>query len=661
MTRLLHKGLLLFSIAALLLTCTTYEFPESPYAKIETLPVANLTQEGVTFQGVISKLSVDKIIDHGFIFGLNSTLRFGDFRKISLGPSTEVGVFEHVQKTELYSDSTYYIQAYITTASYTALGEILSFDSKGGVAPLITNFLPIEATWGDTLTIEGEYFSSISNQVQVKFGTHTAKIITSTASTITCLVPSDVPEKATPILVTSSGKQTQSLTDFTFRSPILTSFSPITGTFEDIITLVGQNFSNDPGKNIVKLNNVLAEVLESTTSQLKIKVPYTITTKDNTISVSVNLQSSSSSLVFRMLAPIINTISTTEGFMGETIVINGNNFNPYEQGNGVFFGNNMANVLSATKQQLTVVIPNGIYKKRENTIDVNIAEQQAVSSQKLMLQDAWLQKDIIQLNNSRTGAVSFSIGNYGYIGLGYNQSNTVYNDFWKFDPTTGEWSAAGQMPGPSRGGAFSFATSTHAYVGGGRNPYTSEDLYDFWRFNPANNSWTQLADLPIPFVSGIGLYATNSGYVLLNTESENFWTYNPLADQWLPLADLNTYWRMVTGFVLLEKPYFYGVDDSSLPNELFTYSPITQDWGSYVEQEDNYIVTSGVGFSVSGKGYVANPSGLSRFDPSTFSFERISENFTRGDGASTFTIGNKVYIGYGDNAMDFWEWDLDYE
>lgn len=68
--------------------------------------------------------------------------------------------------------------------------------------------------------------------------------------------------------------------------PITEPLSKNSGKIGDIIVIKGENFSESIAENIVKFNEVLAEVLEATTTSLKIKIPKGATTGDLTITIN---------------------------------------------------------------------------------------------------------------------------------------------------------------------------------------------------------------------------------------------------------------------------------------------------------------------------------------------------------------------------------------
>src|SRR4051812_29189228 len=79
-------------------------------------------------------------------------------------------------------------------------------------------------------------------------------------------------------------------------------------------------------------------------------------------------------------------------------------------------------------------------------------------------QNTWTQKADFG-GAARRSAIGFCIGNYGYLGTGYNSN--FYDDLWKYDPVNDVWTQVASYPGPARFCAVEFVLSTNAYVGTG--------------------------------------------------------------------------------------------------------------------------------------------------------------------------------------------------
>ena len=107
--------------------CDSYEFPIAPYPKVVTLQVVGIPGKGVTFQGDITHLNDEPIVNHGFVWGLSKypTIKYGG--KIELGSTSTAGVFHADLEAELNPDSTYNVRAFISTKTYLFYGENVSF------------------------------------------------------------------------------------------------------------------------------------------------------------------------------------------------------------------------------------------------------------------------------------------------------------------------------------------------------------------------------------------------------------------------------------------------------------------------------------------------------------------------------------------------------
>lgn len=98
----------------------------------------------------------------------------------------------------------------------------------------------------------------------------------------------------------------------------------------------------------------------------------------------------------------------------------------------------------------------------------------------------------------RRNAVSFTIGDYGYAGLGDNllESDIFINfdavdDFWRYEPEADRWVLLGRFPGGPRNFVGGGSLNGKGYLGfgiEGFNVYYS----DIWSFDPNNNRWRKL-------------------------------------------------------------------------------------------------------------------------------------------------------------------------
>ena len=153
--------------------------------------------------------------------------------------------------------------------------------------------------------------------------------------------------------------------------------------------------------------------------------------------------------------------------------------------------------------------------------------------------------------NGRNHPAMVAVGDKIYMGCGSNTSNL--SDWWEYDITQNSWSQKTSLPANDRHHPFYFGIGNYAYVGFGHgstpgpgsNPSNGVSIYnDFYRYDPSNDSWLRLNDFPSEArVAGTQLSYNNKGYVLSGDgddhgplSSGEFWEYDPNGDYWTQLT-----------------------------------------------------------------------------------------------------------------------------
>jgi len=174
--------------------------------------------------------------------------------------------------------------------------------------PIITGFTPTTGITGTAVTINGFNFINVSG---VRFGSIPASSFTvNSANSISATVASG--ESGNVSITASLG--TGFLPGFTFGSPTIISFAPLSGLIGDTITITGTNFNSVPANNLVWFGAVKATVLSATANSLSVVVPVGASYKP--ISVTTNNLIGFSNTPFNVL------------FQGGGIVLAANSFAP---------------------------------------------------------------------------------------------------------------------------------------------------------------------------------------------------------------------------------------------------------------------------------------------------------------------------------------------
>lgn len=139
-------------------------------------------------------------------------------------------------------------------------------------------------------------------------------------------------------------------------TPIITSFSPESGSSRTTVTINGKNFHPSTVDNVVKFNEVDAPVIFATRAQLIVNVPQQAIT--GRISVTVAEKTAISSIDFVIPnSPKILEVSPNYGSIGAAIEITGFSFSEIPEENDVRFNGIKATIFSAAPMRLVVVVP----------------------------------------------------------------------------------------------------------------------------------------------------------------------------------------------------------------------------------------------------------------------------------------------------------------
>lgn len=186
-------------------------------------------------------------------------------------------------------------------------------------APTITSFSPTSAHFGDTVTIIGNNFNSLS---QVVFSGYVAIYKIAESNTVIKAVVGGGTGITGDLIVKTVGGQV-SLPGFTWLppAPLITSFTPTTGISGSIITITGDNFT---GVTDVQFGGVTAQfnVVNATTIMALLTTgatgDVTVTGPGGTVAAP--------GFTFISLVPTITGISPSSATTGETVTITGTNF-----------------------------------------------------------------------------------------------------------------------------------------------------------------------------------------------------------------------------------------------------------------------------------------------------------------------------------------------
>lgn len=203
--------------------------------------------------------------------------------------------------------------------------------------------------------------------------------------------------------------------------------------------------------------------------------------------------------------------------------------------------------------------------------------------------DAW--KEIASLpSHERESAIAFSIGSFGYVGLGKDClgmgicDHHYFNDLWRYNPENNSWEEMAEFPGTPRAFSTAFVIDGKAYITGG----SSQGDHDLWEYNPTSNKWTQKSSYPGNCSSrGVSFSINGRGFVgfgWYGFTCKDLWEYIPTTDTWIEMAEFPGEPRYDAFAFSLGNIGFVtgGINQGSTEynylSDLWKYEPNTNQW-----------------------------------------------------------------------------------
>jgi N-acetylneuraminic acid mutarotase len=291
---------------------------------------------------------------------------------------------------------------------------------------------------------------------------------------------------------------------------------------------------------------------------------------------------------------------------------------------------------------------------------------------------------------ARSGAVSFVIGDYAYVGTGYDGKDAL-KTFYKYSLQDGWSKIDSEFPGSARREAVAFEANGKVYVGLGVDD-DDERLADFYEFDPSNDTWNPTAinmtggpsarQGAIAFsINGIGYVGTGYGFQEGEdrTNLKDFYKFENGA--WDKIAYDGEKSRNSTAFVINNKAYVVSGENSM--KYVWEYDPakVSNTSNGWTRKEDldddnrweDVQRTQAVSFVINDKGYIATGrnAGLSRevweYNPSTDRWDEKtsleSPEVASREDAVAFSLSNRGFVttgtvvGSGAYFDDMWEFN----
>ncbi len=586
--------------------------------------------------------------------------------------------------------------------------------------PAITGFTPATATWGQEVTVNGNFHYNKAYS-KIFFNTTEAAILDYSKNSIKVVVPLQLttpnPSGAIPLYYKANSIQVQANNSFELQGPSITSFSPQQAGAGSRITIEG-NFST---KNTKIYFGEKEATIFSITQQRLIAIVPTNTSGMVKIKAVVGSQVAVSTDDFEATNPkIIDFYPKTAGF-GDELTISGEylNIEPEQTQIRFFETWDTSYNWGGTKAEITEISPNTIIFRIPFLFAANQKIVLYIGNNKHVLNDYFKLLPPIISNYSPTSGIAnrvFTINGENFVWDPHNnrvyfgdieakvlsneknkivvdakiprgvyklsvewygtkdESDVLYESFspWlrvKYD----NYTSIHVIPG------CTFSDNERAYIFMPSTLYNSHREYRsyFYTFNPLVNtlSYSAIPDIPnIGRVYNTTDFTFNNSFIRVGGLNSSYspastvLAYDIFLEEWTQLNSFPGQYRQL-GFSLSfsNKAYigggFNNAAETSPLHDFWEYNPVDDSW----EQKNNIpfetIYGSYCSTTTNNKGFVIHSNGeVWEYDPTSDTWIKKTDfPGERRFFATCFAINNIIYYGTGRQAYIFNESTKEYE
>ncbi len=280
----------------------------------------------------------------------------------------------------------------------------------------------------------------------------------------------------------------------------------------------------------------------------------------------------------------------------------------------------------------------------------------------------------------RAGAVSFTIGNRAFVGLGYD-GDDYFNDFYFYNADNGYWEDVADFPGTLRESAVAFSIGDFGYVGLGYNrDLDTEELADFWEYNSTTNEWRQISDFPSARYGAVAFAISNRGYVGTGNDGDyylsDFYQYIPEEDRWSEIRGYPGGKREDALAITFNGRGYVctGRNNGSYKADMWAYTPELDQWTDLSldsddddDQYDLFVAAvqrhHALGFAYQNRIFITTGTGGSSTSSSTYEYNPetgLWDDKTPFEGSARsravgFVVSDRIFVATGQNGSSYWD------
>lgn len=498
---------------------------------------------------------LDRLVPEATVYGDTIHIE-GQF----FGPSislNEVFLNDSISTTILSATSTEVAftlsvaQEPIKVSLVNSAGQKSSISALSILEPAISEVSPVSGLSETAVNLTGTNFGYLQDEAQVFFNDQEAFINSFDNEKIEVIVPTGI---GNPVEIQLRRfEETMVTADFYYAGPEVMSYAPISGTWGSVVTIQGQNFSENISDINVLVGGLLAEVTNAQENEITFLIPDNVSDSSVELELIVNSERVDFGHFAMNDAEISSIIPALVTNIGEQVTIQGRNFHPVSSNNTVTLDDTPLQIVSSNQEEIQVIITesqleNELVSTFKNQLSVsNTISSVSSTSFEFEYETAWKERENFDFSVLVVDD-SFIIGNKGYVVL---RDRRLFE--YSFDNDT--WVQKSSFPGfggtnNRRWLGTAFAINGYGYYGLGvvkcispSNPnlVCSDPQNDLWRYSPTSDSWVQLNNAPLEGHYNYTAIANNDVYLMsLRGDNDGTFLYDHINDAWTEKAIITT-------------------------------------------------------------------------------------------------------------------------
>lgn len=475
------------------------EIGEKNYPYLITNEISNITSTSVVFNGQITNMGYNEIIEYGFLWDIVEP-KIEIANKIIIDKSAQIGKYNIKVDFNLFKDSVQYVRAFMKTKTQLIYGNQIKFTCNGGIPVEITSITPLKGYVNKKIVITGKNFSTNKSNVHLFFGDIETEIDSCTNNRIVSRVPYVTEDMDCKITIIDYNKPVQYAATFKAFSywTKISSFPGATRFGAVSFTVNGKGYVCTGAQEWGGYFSDMYEYDPARNSWSK-KADFPGSPRAFAVGFSIN----------------------EKGYVGfgysyQTYFHDLWEYDPALDS----WTKKNEDIRISTFSDAYFVLNNQFYLFTQNASFCYSP----------------FNNQFIEINMFPGEYRYFSVGltcdNFGYIIAGQKPGgNEPLKDLWCFNPLTNNWTSKAEIPRSYRDGiaAFSFDNKIFAGLGG----IWGGSYLDFYEYNPQYNIWIRLQDfpgdrreLPVSLVIGSKGYI-GTGRNESEDELNDFWEFDP--------------------------------------------------------------------------------------------------------------------------------------